>query len=150
MAKYNVKEAATTLLNAGWTTEQILALHPDLEADTNGDWTAWNRRSEAAIDTAAQTATEIHWTKINGQWAIKGANLTEGSQVTVTKRDGRTSIETVGHILRTEGAITWATTTPKQRTRRTTCSCWDSDTSNTGICYACGGYVASDDLARYF
>ena len=46
--------------------------------------------------------TQITWTKLrNGSWGIKGFDLTEGGQVTVTKKSGETKTATVGKVLST-------------------------------------------------
>lgn len=44
--------------------------------------------------------TQITWTKLrNGSWGIKGFDLTEGEQVTVTKKSGETKTATVGKVI---------------------------------------------------
>ncbi len=44
--------------------------------------------------------TKITWTKLrNGSWGIKGFDLTEGEQVTVTKKSGETKTATVGKVI---------------------------------------------------
>ncbi|MCI1962822.1 MAG: hypothetical protein LKJ18_01815 [Ancrocorticia sp.] len=44
--------------------------------------------------------TQITWIKLrNGSWGIKGFDLTEGEQVTVTKKSGETKTVTVGKVI---------------------------------------------------
>lgn len=46
------------------------------------------------------TTTTISFTKLrDGSWGVRGHGLTEGQQVTVTKKSGGTSTGTVGKVL---------------------------------------------------
>lgn len=46
------------------------------------------------------TNTTTTFTKLrDGSWGIRGKNLTEGQQVTVTKKSGGSSVGTVGRVL---------------------------------------------------
>ncbi len=44
--------------------------------------------------------SEVNYTKLkDGSWGLRGAGLTEGTSVKVTKRSGQTKTETVGHVV---------------------------------------------------
>jgi hypothetical protein len=56
------------------------------------------------------TTSTITYVKLrDGSWGLRGAALTAGETVTVTKRDGSTKQETVGRILATVRGFTLAT-----------------------------------------
>lgn len=58
MAQYDITSEVHTLIEAGWTPEQIKALSPSNIVD-NGEkfgWVAWNRRGEEAVSSAARKA----------------------------------------------------------------------------------------------
>jgi hypothetical protein len=119
MATYNVTTEAETLLAAGWTPEQIKALHARIVEWTDR-WDAQNRSAESAItDAAARVRAQqaraqaiaggrIEWVRYRGGWCIRGANLATGDVVTVTRRSGDTSRVRVGQILTQDGGLTIA------------------------------------------
>lgn len=48
----------------------------------------------------------ITYTKLrDGNWGLRGEGLTEGSRVTVSKRDGSSKQETVGKVFWTDGQV---------------------------------------------
>lgn len=53
---------------------------------------------------------EVNWARLDdGSWGIKGASLTPGDVVTVTKRSGETSEVTVGEVVKTDKGFDFAT-----------------------------------------
>lgn len=84
--------------------------------------------------------TTATYTKLrDGSWGIRGARLTAGASVTVTKRDGTAKVETVGRILWTGpdgtclATITASTITTASAPRR----------SGSGRCRGCGGPIVN-------
>jgi DNA end-binding protein Ku len=59
--------------------------------------------------TNTTTSTNTYVKLRDGSWGLRGAALTAGETVTVTKRDGSTKQETVGRILATVRGFTLAT-----------------------------------------
>ena len=73
MAQYNINTQAQTLLDNGWTEDQIIALAPNQDIQHKpgrtwtykgqthskpAEWFAWNRTALDAIDRAVASATE--------------------------------------------------------------------------------------------
>lgn len=122
------------LIAAGWTEQDITALasRGDISQDDKGRWQAVGARAYNAVRDAAQElheaaarreaaiakAAEIHWTKVGDAWGITGSGLVEGAEVTVTRRDGTTSTETVAHIISDIDGIQIATTLQAERDAR--------------------------------
>lgn len=112
---YTTEKQINRLRESGMTDDEIMALAAPfmiriskdgeiLDVDMRGvraiekactDLAAKARMREAAIEAGKQ----IRWTKIGIGWGITGPGLVQGAQVTVTRRDGSTSTETVGMII---------------------------------------------------
>ncbi|WRS30616.1 hypothetical protein U6G28_02700 [Actinomycetaceae bacterium MB13-C1-2] len=59
MAQYGIDSEAQTLIDAGWTEDQIIALAPNQNIQHQSfGWIAWNRDAVYAIENAASRVTE--------------------------------------------------------------------------------------------
>jgi len=82
------------------------------------------------------TISRITYTQLrDGSWGLRGAGLTSGRTVTVTKRDGSTKIETVGRVLWTGDGVVLATISSSRSSTTGQRRSYDPDRHR---CHSCG------------
>jgi len=81
------------------------------------------------------------YTKLrNGEWGLRGQNLTEGSTVTVTKKSGETKTEKVGRVIWRGSDGTCLAAKGDSSPSRPSSPSYDRR-SRSGRCRECGGPI---------
>ena len=95
------------------------------DSDRRAWWIGDHAKAEAlvaSIEAAPPPVPEVNYAKLpDGSWGIKGKGLTVGAAVTVVRKDGTKSEETVKDIVRTDAdGFVFASVVPKPKTAGST------------------------------
>lgn len=120
MAMHSVSAELAELALLGVTYAEVEAR---LDRGLSGD-EVYNRRDQAMVGQMVDEARErahrsarqqalsqgqlVEWRRVAGAWLLVGRDLTPGDIVLVARRDGSTSEELVGEIIRVVGGLTYA------------------------------------------
>jgi hypothetical protein len=99
MAAQSITSAVQAAVAAGLTPEQLAAATGCQVLADGERWETLGRQSQTKIFAYVETLTRVSFTKVDGEWGVKGRGLVSGAEVTVTKRDGSTKSVHVGRIV---------------------------------------------------